>query len=523
MITNRPLIKLIKGHQVTAQVQAACALEALCDGNSSAQLAFMEEDGPKALLKLFKYWSVQVREQGACALWSLAGEKKKQQKEIANHIGLHRLIEMLLATSEKLQYVGCMAMNALGYEDMEEQNKIVKQDGIGPLVRLLRSPKTSERVLLIVIQLIGTLCIGMYTSYFHHNPEHQYISIYFQGVAHRNNKISQKRMAEENSIPSLVQLIISPPNDDIKVEAACTLACVVLGNSSNQQFLKVEETFDISYVLELLYSPIDKIRLKAGFALSLFAFNNTTQQYAVKEAGGLEYSFFKSFLRSDHDFDRCNAAFQMVVLSRVVNDKDQVSLTAEGISTLVEVLKSTNDSIISEAASLIASVAHTRTGIPDALVTVGVMEVLISKINKESVEYSGNEHLRFMCATALGYMTFHRPAMRILLTACRSTPRLFESFVENLGKDYKASHEFFEEFERCKAVGMPCLRFFICFEPKSSYIYYLHVVVLKNTVVHQFWVRKMCQVSLILFYLHVKQFYLFAICKINFAMNNLNT
>ncbi|CAD5114678.1 DgyrCDS3724 [Dimorphilus gyrociliatus] len=432
----KPLIKLIKGHQVTAQVQAACALEALCDGNSSAQLAFMEEDGPKALLKLFKYWSVQVREQGACALWSLAGDKKKQQKEIANHIGLHRLIEMLLATSEKLQYVGCMAMNALGYEDMEEQNKIVKQDGIGPLVRLLRSPKTSERVLLIVIQLIGTLCIG---------------------VAHRNNKVSQKRMSEENSIPSLVQLIISPPNDDIKVEAACTLACVVLGNSSNQQLLKMEETFDISYVLELLYSPIDRIRLRAGFALSLFAFNNTTQQYAVKEAGGLEYSFFRSFLKSEDDLEKCNSAFQMVVLSRVVNDRDQVSLTAEGISMLVEVLKSKNDSTVSEAASLIASVAHTRTGIPDALVTVGVMDVLISKINRESDDYSRNEHLRFMCATALGYMTFHRPAMRILLTACRSTPKLFESYVENLGKDFKASQEFFEEFERCKAVGMPCL------------------------------------------------------------------
>ena len=55
---------------------------------------------------------------------------------------------------------GCMGMVALGREDIESQNKIAEQGGIQPLVRLLRSHKTSERVLLTVIKVIGTLCLG---------------------------------------------------------------------------------------------------------------------------------------------------------------------------------------------------------------------------------------------------------------------------------------------------------------------------------------------------------------------------
>ena len=61
--------------------------------------------------------------------------------------------------------LGCLGMTALGREDLDSQNRIADQGGIQPLVRLLRSHKTSERVLLNVIKAIGTLCLGtIYTS-----------------------------------------------------------------------------------------------------------------------------------------------------------------------------------------------------------------------------------------------------------------------------------------------------------------------------------------------------------------------
>ena len=51
-------------------------------------------------------------------------------------------------------------MIALSREDRENQNKIAEQGGIVPLVRLLRSPKTTNKVLLAVIKTLGILCVG---------------------------------------------------------------------------------------------------------------------------------------------------------------------------------------------------------------------------------------------------------------------------------------------------------------------------------------------------------------------------
>ena len=57
-------------------------------------------------------------------------------------------------------------MNALGKEDMESQNRVAAQGGLPPLVRLLRSPKTSENVLLTVIKVLGTMCIGEFLEFY---------------------------------------------------------------------------------------------------------------------------------------------------------------------------------------------------------------------------------------------------------------------------------------------------------------------------------------------------------------------
>lgn len=57
---------------------------------------------------------------------------------------------------------GCMMAIALGRENIANQNKLAEADAFQQLARLLRSPKTSDRVLLVVIKVIGTLCVGQY-------------------------------------------------------------------------------------------------------------------------------------------------------------------------------------------------------------------------------------------------------------------------------------------------------------------------------------------------------------------------
>ena len=55
---------------------------------------------------------------------------------------------------------GCMMAIAMGRESTEYQNKLAEADAFQQLVRLLRQRKQNESVLLMIIKVIGTLCIG---------------------------------------------------------------------------------------------------------------------------------------------------------------------------------------------------------------------------------------------------------------------------------------------------------------------------------------------------------------------------
>lgn len=140
---------------------------------------------------------------------------------------------------------------------------------------------------------------------------------------------------------------------------------------------------------------------------------------------------------------------QIVVLARVIVDCDQVSLTAQGVTLLVKKLGSDDDNVIVLASSLLSSLAHTRAGIPDAMVTTGAIDELVARLS------SDNEQVRSSVAVALGYLTFNRTAARLLLSACRNTPGLHKKLMDNIGKDAKINAEFIEDFKRAKTIGLP--------------------------------------------------------------------
>ena len=55
----RPIVKLVKCHNIRVEVKAAMALEALAANNYSSQQVFLDDrlDAPKALMKLLKVHS----------------------------------------------------------------------------------------------------------------------------------------------------------------------------------------------------------------------------------------------------------------------------------------------------------------------------------------------------------------------------------------------------------------------------------------------------------------------------------
>ena len=75
------------------------------------------------------------------------------------------------------------------------------------------------------------------------------------GVAFRANKVLQTLIAEENAIPTLVELLVDDNvPEETRVEIAYTLACIVLRHPDNLQQLNAEDNFSFDVVRRLLCS-----------------------------------------------------------------------------------------------------------------------------------------------------------------------------------------------------------------------------------------------------------------------------
>ncbi|XP_060158136.1 ankyrin and armadillo repeat-containing protein [Globicephala melas] len=425
-----PLVALFVGKQLGVQVKGAMAVEALASYNPAIQRAFLEKSLSKYLLKLLKAFQIDVKEQGAVTLWALAGQTLKQRKYMAEQIGYNFIINMLLSPSAKMQYVGGEAVIALSKDSRIHQNQICEGNGIAPLVRLLKISKIAEGTLLSVIKAVGSICIG---------------------VAHTSNPISQQFLVEEKAFPVLIQLLRNHPSPNIKVEVAFSLACIVLRNDQLQNELQENEGFNYADVLYLLHSQDKDICLRAGYALTLFAFNSRFQQYLILESGIITISTFEPFLESTFETEKAMAAFQIIILAKVIIDVDHITLTARGVTILVDSLYSVHSTTIALTGNLIATLAHSRGGIPEAFTTLGTIQRLCYHL------YSRQEEVRMACSSALGYLTYNANAFRILLKECRNKPNQFLRITKNISRDASINPAFLKEFQMQQRVGLPSL------------------------------------------------------------------
>nr|CAD43472.2 novel protein [Danio rerio] len=383
------LVQALRHRKISVKVKAASALESLASHNSAIQQCFLRQSAPKYLLQLLTVFQLDVREQGAIALWALAGQSLNQQKLMAEQMGYSVILDLLLSPSDKIQYVGCRAVIALSRDSRIHQNGFCRENGVPPLVRLLRGSRTGQKTLLSVIEALGCLCIG---------------------VALTTNKNSQKTVYREQAIPTLLELLKAHKSQEIK-----------------------------------------NISLDAGHALSLFAYNSKAHQKAIRQLGGIPGKIYETFLNSDNETEKAKAAFQTVVLARVISGSDEVTLTARGVTILVELLQSDQSTTVIITAQLLASLAHMRAGITDAIVSMGAIEHLSAHLDSE------DEEVRTACTSTLGYLTFNRYAHRQLMTKCRKSPHIYDLLMENLAPDARISQLFTAEFERQRRIGFPSL------------------------------------------------------------------
>ncbi|XP_078407420.1 ankyrin and armadillo repeat-containing protein [Cetorhinus maximus] len=426
-----PLIHILSGRKIRMQLKAITAVEVLADRNAAIQKEFLDMSADKHILKLLKVFEIEIREQAATAFWVLAGQTLTQRKKMAKEIGYSLVIDLLLSSSDKMHNVACQALIALSECNKEQQDKICVKNGIPPLVRLLQSFKISLRTLLSAITALGTMCVG---------------------VAHVNNPISQHKITEEGGMDVLLDLLFSTQYPQVQAEVIHSLACIVLGNNELQKVLMKRRGFTYKIVLKHLKSDDKDVCLRVASALALFAFNNPKQELLIRECGGIEMSVFQNLLSSTKELNQAYAAFQMIILAKVIVDMDEVTLSATGIITLVNLLKSEKSSTIIVIGQLLSSLTQTRAGISDAIITMGAVENLCPHL------YAEREQVRESCATALGYLSFNQTGHRRLLVECRNQPELFELLIANICKDGKISKEFTDEFKVQKLVGLPSER-----------------------------------------------------------------
>ncbi|XP_074071608.1 ankyrin and armadillo repeat-containing protein isoform X2 [Macrotis lagotis] len=384
-----PLVAMFKGKQISVQVEGAVAVESLASHNAAIQKGFLEKSLTKYLLKLLKAFQINVKEQGALALWALAGQTLKQQKFMAEQIGYNFIIDMLLSPSAKMQYVGGEAVIALSKDSKLHQNQICEGNGIAPLVRLLRVSKIAVGTLLSIIRAVGTICLG---------------------VAHTSNATSQQYIVDEQAFPILLHLLRNHPSLQIK-----------------------------------------DICLRAGYAITLFAFNNPYQQYLILESGAIRISIFEPFLQSDIETEKAMAAFQIIVLAKVIVDVDHITLSARGITILVDLLYSPKTATLVLTGNLIASLAHTRAGITEAFTTLRTIQRLCYHL------YSEKEEVRISSACALGALTYNANAYRHLLKECRNKPNQFLRLMNNISRDAIINPGFVKEFQMQRKIGLPSI------------------------------------------------------------------
>ncbi|KAK7114038.1 hypothetical protein V1264_000165 [Littorina saxatilis] len=370
------------------QESAVEAIHRLAANNSHVQQDVLERGAERLLMQLLKKRNAEsLQEKTAMALWALAGDDINEKREMANGIGVQTLVEFVNSMSMNLHLIGSEGLGVLAQGPLNQQSQIASSNGIYPLVRLLRSDK--EHIVLSVIQSLRHLCVGV------------------GNVPHHKN---QTTISTSSGIKLLVALMVHSLSERIQVESAFTLGSVSLGN--NEILEEIHTNLDFSYVriLKMLYSREEEVRLLAGSALATFAYNNIYQQQEIADQGGVRFNCFVPFLRSDSELYRCHAAYQVVVLSRIIPDEEQAKSSAFGIKLLVDILdQSMNDNVRSLAAGFVSCLAHTRAGVPSAIVAVRAVEYLSRMLLSKSEQVRGN------AAIALGYLSYNHSGERHLL------------------------------------------------------------------------------------------------------------
>lgn len=426
-----PLVSLLRAKEPSLYQNAAKTIESLATNCQESQQELLSDSTCINLLKrLLKMKSIDVKVCGGCALWAIAGILISNKRIIATHMGLELLVDMLTVHNESLDFVCSEALGALASELGDNQNRIFAVGGVKPLVEVL-TLRTSQKVCLSVIHTLSALCMK---------------------PALVPNTTAQRAIGASRGV-IVLSSIVSDKNasEIVRVEAACTLAKLLLNNLENNKILARHTNFSFLTIFKFFTSSNALVRLLAGSCLSIMSFNNPAKLLEMQTVGTLNISNFSPFLQSRDQFYQIHSAFQIVVLSQLLTGIKDVNAVVKGIKLLVHLLSSDIEQTKVLSAEFIASLSRTGNGLPGALVMAAALDPLMVNLGV------GSGAVIESTCSALGYLTFNPMASRLLIGMFRDNPELFVLFKMHFSH-IVFSEKFLEQWNHITRRGIPMLR-----------------------------------------------------------------
>lgn len=422
---------LLKSRTVSVHSNASNAIRALAEDCLESQEILQKDSTYCTVLlrRLLKSLAPGVKVCAGTALWAVAGDHTENRRAIAQFMGLDTLIDLLAIHDTRLDYVTSEALGALAGQLGNYRCSIHELGGLIPLVESLVR-KSSEQVYISVLNTLGTLLVkaGLVP-----NPQ------------------LQKAVADARGLVFITALLLSPQPESIRVNAACTLAKLVLNNKENEDKLNKQTEFSYLAVLKLLGSDEADIRKLAGYALSIFVFNNPKKLETMKKFGMINLSNFTGLLQSNEEH-QAHAAFQLVTLSRLILDIRCVDAIIYGIKLLVKLSSSLSENTQLLCLEFMACLARSRDGIPKTSIMAGGLTPILESL------LTNNPPVEEMASIAIGYYSHVPLASRLIRSRFRSEPALFTVF-KNYIEFAHPSKQFMDDWYSTKKAGLPSLRY----------------------------------------------------------------
>ena len=141
-----PLLALLNGVHVPAQVQAAAAIAELARDDPPSQVAVAKAGGIRPLVAMLQSRNVHAQSYGASALAQVAARNRANQDVVARVGGMQAALNLLPPGNESdVQSNASLAVAEMCRFHSANQSAIVSLGAVGQLVLLLRSPHDAVR------------------------------------------------------------------------------------------------------------------------------------------------------------------------------------------------------------------------------------------------------------------------------------------------------------------------------------------------------------------------------------------